>query len=85
MRGQAQEFTESSGMAALAHEAAYTFNVYGQDRSHPVEFGATDQAELVNWIATRTGRMITVPDLTAAGYNFMGGRVVATPTGLPVF
>ena len=81
LRGQASELPESNGVAALAHEAAYTFNVFGTDRSHSVEFGAADKVELVNWIASRIGRMVAVPDLTAAGYVFMGGRVVATPHG----
>jgi anti-sigma factor RsiW len=81
LRGQAPELPESNGIAALAHEAAYNFNVFGTDRSHSVEFGAADKAELVSWIASRIGRMVAVPDLTAAGYTFMGGRVVATPHG----
>src|SRR4029077_10476069 len=62
-------------------EAAYTFNVYGVDGSHPVEFGPTDKAQLVSWISSRTGRTVSVPDLTASGYAFMGGRLVATPHG----
>ena len=81
VRGQMSELPESNGVAALAHEAAYTFSVFGTDRAHSVEFRAADKAELVNWIASRIGRMVTVPDLTAAGYVFMGGRVVATPHG----
>jgi anti-sigma factor RsiW len=55
--------------------------VFGTDRAHSVEFDAADKAELVNWIASRIGRTVAVPDLTAAGYAFMGGRVVATPHG----
>jgi anti-sigma factor RsiW len=81
LRGGAAEHSETSGIAALAHEAAYTFDVYGVDRSHPVEFGATDKAQLVSWIASRIGRTVSVPDLTASGYAFMGGRLVATPHG----
>jgi anti-sigma factor RsiW len=81
MRGQMSEVPENNGIAALAHEAAYTFSVFGTDRAHSVEFGAVDKAELVNWIASRIGRTVAVPDLTAAGYVFMGGRVVATPHG----
>ena len=81
LRGTAVERSETRGIAALAQEAAYTFNVYGVDGSHPVEFGATDKAELVSWIASRIGRAVSVPDLTASGYAFMGGRLVATPHG----
>jgi anti-sigma factor RsiW len=81
LRGTAVERSETSGIAALAQEAAYTFDVYGVDRSHPVEFDATDKAQLVSWIASRIGRAVSVPDLTASGYAFMGGRLVATPHG----
>ena len=81
LRGTAVERSEIGGIAALAQEAAYTFNVYGVDRSHPVEFGPTDKAQLVSWISSRTGRTVSVPDLTASGYAFMGGRLVATPHG----
>jgi anti-sigma factor RsiW len=81
LRDMAIEHSETGGVAALAQEAAYTFDVYGVDRSHPVEFGAKDKAQLINWIASRIGRTVSVPDLTASGYAFMGGRLVATPHG----
>jgi anti-sigma factor RsiW len=81
LRGTAIEPSETSGIAALAHEADYAYDVYGVDRLHPVEFGATGKAQLVRWIASRIGRTISVPDLTASGYAFMGGRLVATPHG----
>ena len=81
LRDIAYERSETRGIAALAQEAAYTFDVYGVDRSHPVEFGATDKDQLVSWIASRIGRTVFVPDLTASGYSFMGGRLVATPHG----
>ena len=81
VRGAAVERAETSGIAALAQEANYAFDVYGVDHSHPVEFGATDKAQLVSWIASRIGRTVSVPDLTASGYAFMGGRLVATPHG----
>jgi anti-sigma factor RsiW len=76
-----QPTSETSGIAALAQEAANAFDVYGVDHSHPVEFGATDKAQLVRRIASRIGRTVSVPDLTASGYAFMGGRLVATPHG----
>src|ERR1700752_708681 len=81
LRGAAVERSETSGIAALAQEGAYTFNVYGIDRSHPVEFGPTDKAQLVSWVSSRTGTTVSVPDLTASGYAFMGGRLAATPHG----
>src|SRR5258706_13530018 len=81
LRSTAVERSETSGIAALAQEDADTFSVYGADHSQPVEFGPTAKAQLVSWIASRTGRTVSVPDLTASGYAFMGGRLVATPHG----
>jgi anti-sigma factor RsiW len=82
LRGQTpDDLAQNNGVAALAHEAAYTFDVFGTDRWHSVEVGAANKEELVRWIASRIGRTVTIPDLTSAGYHFMGGRVVATPQG----
>jgi len=81
LHGTVVERSETNGIAALAQEAADAFAVYGVDRARPVEFGAADQAKLVSWITSRIGRTVSVPDLTAVGYAFMGGRLVATPHG----
>ena len=70
-----------NGIASLAQEAAYTYGVYGQDQVHPVEFKATERAQLVDWISGRLQHTISVPDLSASGYRFLGGRLVATPHG----
>ncbi|MCB8879841.1 anti-sigma factor [Acidisoma cellulosilytica] len=81
LRGPASEPMMQHGIAGLAQEAAYTYDVYGADQAHPVEFKAADKAQLVDWISSRIQRNISVPDLTTAGYRFMGGRLVATPYG----
>jgi anti-sigma factor RsiW len=70
-----------TGIAALAQEAAYMYGVYSSDQAHPVEFKAVDKARLVDWISSRLQRTISVPDLNTSGYQFMGGRLVATPHG----
>jgi anti-sigma factor RsiW len=70
-----------NGVASLGQEAVQNYAVYVPDHAHPVELRAADTAELVNWASERLGRAITVPDLQASGYRFMGGRVVATPHG----
>jgi anti-sigma factor RsiW len=71
----------ANGIGALAQEAAYTYDTYGSDPIHPVELDATDKAQLVSWISGRLGQAISIPDLAASGYRFMGGRLVATPNG----
>jgi anti-sigma factor RsiW len=73
--------TPAAGTAALAQEAAYNYMVFSPDRVRPVELKDADITELVQWIAQRLGSPVAVPDLTTAGYRFMGGRLVATAHG----
>ncbi|OZI18665.1 hypothetical protein CAL26_13225 [Bordetella genomosp. 9] len=76
-----QELASAGGIAALAREAAASYQVYAADPTRPVEMPATDSAQLVAWISQRLDRRIALPDLDAAGYRFMGGRLVATEHG----
>jgi anti-sigma factor RsiW len=72
---------ETSGVIALAQEAADSYAVYTPDRARPVEIRATDRDVLAHWLSVRLDRSIKVPDLSAAGYRLMGGRLVATAHG----
>jgi anti-sigma factor RsiW len=71
----------SAGIAALSQEAAASYAVYAPDLVHPVEVRADNRAVLLDWAAQRLKRSVTIPDLAASGYRFMGGRVVATAHG----
>jgi anti-sigma factor RsiW len=79
MRGATER--GSQGIVALAGEAVDSYQVFASDHVRPVEMGKDDQAGLVKWASARLGRQVTVPDLSASGYRFMGGRLVATPHG----
>lgn len=79
LRGMGQAGAE--GIAALAQEAADSYNVYAPDHVQPVEMRASDQAQFVDWVSQRVHRPMTVPDLSASGYRLMGGRLVATSHG----
>lgn len=70
-----------AGVDALAQEASASFAVYAPDRTRPVELAANDSAELARWFSARLDRKVGVPDLSAAGFRLMGGRLVATPHG----
>ncbi|HVY18049.1 MAG TPA: anti-sigma factor [Rhodopila sp.] len=72
---------QQEGIASLAREATDSFAVFGSDRMRPVELHAADAAQLTAWASARLGRPVGVPDLSAAGYRFMGGRLVATEHG----
>lgn len=69
------------GILALAQEAADSYAVYAPDRVHPVEIRAADKTALVDWATERLHHPVTVPDLSASGYRFIGGRVVPTAHG----
>ncbi len=70
-----------TGMAALAQEAAESYQVFSADQVHAVEIKANDRVALLDWVSERLRRPIAVPDLSGSGYRFMGGRLVATSHG----
>jgi anti-sigma factor RsiW len=80
MRGPAPA-APPTGIAALAQEAAYNFSVYGPDHVHPVAIRAAARDNLVGWLSSRLQTPVTMPDLSASGYRFMGGSLVATAHG----
>jgi anti-sigma factor RsiW len=69
------------GLAALAQEAANSYDVYAPDHVRPVELRASDATQLTQWISNRLHQPIKVPDLATSGYRLMGGRLVATSHG----
>lgn len=70
-----------NGIASLAQEAAESYAVYAPDHVRPVEYTAANRADLMQWIDRRIGVSVAAPDLSASGYRFMGGRLVATKHG----
>lgn len=70
-----------AGIGSLAQEAAESYAVFAPDLGRPVEIRASDEAQLVHWASRRLDRPVKVPNLSAAGYTFLGGRVVPTPHG----
>jgi anti-sigma factor RsiW len=79
--GRAKAIEDAPGeLAALAQEAETCFEVYAQDRVRPVEIRVSEIEQLVQWLSSRL-RTIKIPDLTAAGYRLLGGRLIATLHG----
>lgn len=70
-----------AGIAALAQEATDSYVVYAPDMGRPVEIKAADAPQLIKWASRRLERPVSIPDLSGAGYSFIGGRVVPTPHG----
>ena len=66
----------------VVHEAANVYNVYTPEVQHPVEVKADQKEHLVSWLSRRLGTSVQVPDLIESGYEFIGGRLLATEYGL---
>jgi anti-sigma factor RsiW len=62
-------------MAAVAHA------VYTPEIRHPVEVGADQEAHLIAWLSKRLGSPVHAPQLDAAGFNLVGGRLLPGEKG----
>jgi anti-sigma factor RsiW len=67
--------------ATLAGRAARAHMVYAVEVRHPVEVDAAQQEHLVNWLSKRLGTKLKVPELTAEGFELLGGRLLPGPEG----
>jgi len=65
---QARQFAD---LAIEAHE------IYTHENRHAVEVAASDGDHLTAWLSKRIGQQLVVPDLSAKGYTFLGGRLLA--------
>jgi anti-sigma factor RsiW len=66
----------------LDHVAEY-HAVYAAQGRHLVEVPASEQAHLEKWLSEQTGVPFVVPDLSASGLSFEGGRLLVA-NGKPV-
>jgi anti-sigma factor RsiW len=73
---------QSTGLAALSQEATSVHQAFAEaSQPYPEPISTTNTAELVSWATHRLGRKIAPPDLSAAGYTLLGGRLIATTHG----
>ncbi len=66
---------EFASQATLAHA------VYAPELRHPVEVTAAQQEHLVQWLSKRLERPLKVPNLSALGYELVGGRLLPGAAG----
>ena len=71
----ARPLNEFGRQAVVAHV------VYSPEVRHPVEVPAAQQEHLVQWLSKRLGRSLKVPDLSAQGYELVGGRLLPGEQG----
>lgn len=75
MASGARPLNEFGRQALVAHV------VYSPEVRHPVEVPAAQQEHLVQWLSRRLGRTLKVPDLSAQGYELVGGRLLPGDRG----
>jgi len=67
--------------AGIAHEALVAHRVFVAEVRHPVEVDVSQEKHLVEWLSKRLGRPLHVPNLSAQGYQLMGGRLLPASAG----
>jgi anti-sigma factor RsiW len=66
----------TSDARAFADQALSAHVVYSAEVRHPVEVSASEKDHLNAWLSKRLGFKIGAPDLSAQGFQLMGGRLL---------
>ena len=66
--------------AAFPERAGIVHAIYSAERRHAVEVEAGERPHLVAWLTNRLGTEVKIPDLTEAGFQLMGGRLLPGET-----
>jgi anti-sigma factor RsiW len=67
--------------ADFVRQASLAHAVYTPEVRHAVEVTTADQTHLVQWLSKRLGRPLKVPDLSAQGFELVGGRLLPGDVG----
>jgi len=70
-----------SNAGTITADAIAAYKVFSVEVRHPVEVDVGQEAHLVQWLSKRLGQPLVVPDLTAAGFRLMGGRLLPAENG----
>ncbi|UVK38072.1 anti-sigma factor [Mesorhizobium sp. AR10] len=60
----------------LAEQAIAAHVIYAAEQRHAVEVPASDKDHLQTWLSNRVGLKLVAPDLTAEGFQLVGGRLL---------
>lgn len=63
----------------LIANAVSAHTVYVAENRHAVEVGGDDSAHLSTWLSSRLDTTLAMPDLSAQGLTFLGGRLLPAP------
>ncbi|KKB77151.1 hypothetical protein VW35_15640 [Devosia soli] len=76
LRGNA----DTPGIAdRLIADAVSAHTVYVLEKRHAVEVGGDEEEHLSSWLSNRLQTNLAMPDLTASGLTFLGGRLLPAP------
>jgi len=62
--------------AAFPERAGIVHAIYSAERRHAVEVASDERPHLVAWLTNRLGTEVKLPDLTEAGFQLVGGRLL---------
>lgn len=85
--GAAAGWMSHAGLSAnaptpqMAQAAIKAHDTYVVEVVHPVEVPATQRAHMDSWMSKRVGAQLSPPDLSAAGFVLMGGRILPADSG----
>lgn len=79
--GPTMSATPVASAQRFAQQAAVAHAVYQPEQRHPVEVAAAQQEHLVQWLSKRLGRPLTLPVLSAQGFELVGGRLLPGDSG----
>lgn len=76
-----QTMAKAQNGREFIHQAALAHAVYTPEVRHPVEVTAAQQEHLVQWLSKRLGKPLKVPNLSAQGFELVGGRLLPGDEG----
>ncbi len=79
-RGAAPQNTEIQ-VAGLVSEAIAAHAVFTADPHRPVEVKADEEDLLIRWLSNRVGEQLSAPNLSANGFELVGGRLLSVVEG----
>jgi anti-sigma factor RsiW len=65
----------------ITADAIAAYRTFSVEVRHPVEVDAGQEAHLVQWLSKRLGRPLVIPNLAAAGFHLIGGRLLPAEDG----
>lgn len=72
---------QTSTAALVAREALAAHVVYVADQRRPVEVPGSEREQMAAWLSKRLGARMDVPDLSASGFQLVGGRLLPADNG----